>query len=598
MLNLDNIKDKIIYYDFEVFKDDWLVVFQNSTGQQCVIVNDRDCLEEFINLNSDMIMVGYNNKAFDSYIIKSILIGLNPRGISDYIVAGGQGWEYPEFEGKFVTVPPQIDLMQDTLGLGLKTIEGNIGWNIKETDVDFNIDRKLTDEEIELTIDYCKADVQILPELFKLRKDYLSAKCTLCDMAGIPLEKGLSLTNAKLTAMFLGAKATNVPERRSFNYKNIPNVKWDKIPEEVKEYFNLILDSAVSDDDFDNASLNINLLGVPHTIGKGGIHGAVKNYFSEADDNMSILNYDVGSLYPSIILNNNYVSRCVPDSELYRKVYTDRLAAKKEKNKPLANALKLVLNTFYGAMNNQYNELYDPSMALATCVTGQILLIELIICLGDEVSLEFIQSNTDGIMFKVAKSDRPRVLEIISEWEQRHHLGMEEDVIIKVAQRDVNNYCMMFADGKIKCKGGELSDYNPDGEVRWKHNSLSICCEAMINYFMLNKDPRDTIEQCKDLSKFQMITKVGRTYDYAVRYEYGEYKPIQRINRVFAGKNICKGIIYKVKQSGEQISYNQLPNCPERTLIDGYDNVTIDDVDKEWYVNLVEKRIKKFKGEK
>ena len=47
--------------------------------------------------------------------------------------------------------------------IGLKTMEGFMGHNIKETSVPFNIDRKLTKEEIEQTIFYCRHDVEERP---------------------------------------------------------------------------------------------------------------------------------------------------------------------------------------------------------------------------------------------------------------------------------------------------------------------------------------------------------------------------------------------------------------------------------------------------
>ena len=43
---------KLIFFDFEVFKYDWLVVF-NFNNQEEVIVNDCDKLKNFINSHSD-----------------------------------------------------------------------------------------------------------------------------------------------------------------------------------------------------------------------------------------------------------------------------------------------------------------------------------------------------------------------------------------------------------------------------------------------------------------------------------------------------------------------------------------------------------------
>ncbi len=50
---------KILFYDFEVFKYDWLVVVIDSdTHKEHVIINDRDQLERLYEANKYNIWVG------------------------------------------------------------------------------------------------------------------------------------------------------------------------------------------------------------------------------------------------------------------------------------------------------------------------------------------------------------------------------------------------------------------------------------------------------------------------------------------------------------------------------------------------------------
>ena len=63
------------------------------------------------------------------------------------------------------------------------------------------------------------------------------------------------------------------------------------------------------------------------------------------------------------------------------------------------NAIKLILNATYGAMKNQYNELFDPYRATSMCYLGQLLLTALAIRLHD-IGVTIIQTNTDGILTK------------------------------------------------------------------------------------------------------------------------------------------------------------------------------------------------------
>lgn len=345
----EELCEKLVYYDFEVFEYDWLVVLRRHIDNSIqVIVNDEEELKRYI--SQDIIMCGYNNKNYDRYILKAILSGENPKKMNDWIIVYNQPpWEY-RYENltfNLPKIPPQIDLMQDTLGLSLKEIEGNIGMDIKESSIPFDIDRPLGSEEIAETIEYCKADVSVLPKLWEIRKDYINAKIMLCEMSNIPLEEGLGMTNAKLTARFLNASKIDTPPRRSFDYSKIPNIDWEYIPLEVLEFFDNVLDTNITDEELEGMKLKIDIKGCPHIIAFGGIHGALENCKFETDSNTIIKNYDISSMYPTIVLHYGYVSRAVQDKKLYEQVYHDRLKAKKEGNKAVANAFKLVVNTFY-----------------------------------------------------------------------------------------------------------------------------------------------------------------------------------------------------------------------------------------------------------
>jgi len=57
-----------------------------------------------------------------------------------------------------------------------------------------------------------------------------------------------------------------------------------------------------------------------------------------------IREWDVRSLYPSIMINFNMLSRNVPSVEEYSAAYHKRIEAKKSDDKKTSEALKLVLN--------------------------------------------------------------------------------------------------------------------------------------------------------------------------------------------------------------------------------------------------------------
>lgn len=70
----------MIFYDFEVFEKDWLAVFIDVTNKkEHVIINSPDKLKALYEANRKDIWVGFNNRHYDQYIMKSILLGMNPK---------------------------------------------------------------------------------------------------------------------------------------------------------------------------------------------------------------------------------------------------------------------------------------------------------------------------------------------------------------------------------------------------------------------------------------------------------------------------------------------------------------------------------------
>ncbi len=86
----------ILFYDFEVFKYDWLVVAVDMTSKQKhVIINDKKELEKLYQDKVNDIWVGFNSRNYDQWILKAILCGFNPKEVNDYIIAKGHaGWKF------------------------------------------------------------------------------------------------------------------------------------------------------------------------------------------------------------------------------------------------------------------------------------------------------------------------------------------------------------------------------------------------------------------------------------------------------------------------------------------------------------------------
>ena len=290
-----------------------------------------------------------------------------------------------------------------------------------------------------------------------------------------------------------------------------------------------------------------------------------------------------------------YTSRNIPNPKVYADMLEQRMKAKKAGDTSTANALKLVANTTYGAMLNKYNDLFDPLMGRSVCITGQLFLLELANHLRVDCSTLFVvQLNTDGIMVSFDDSEYDKVLAITKEWEQRTGFELEEDKIRAIVQKDVNGYIEIPYEGKPKIKGGYLvRGIAPAGAFNINNNA-TIVAKAIMEYFVNDTPPEDTINNCDNIAEFQLIAKAGAKYREAYHFRDGTKMPIQKVNRVYATSDERYGKLYKVK--AENDSTAKIEMLPEHCIIDNDNHLTIDAVDKTFYIEMARKRINDFMG--
>ena len=586
---------KLIVYDVEVFCEDWLVIFKDiETGRYTVVHNDNEELRQCI--SEDAVYVGFNSKHYDSYIIKAICCGFTPQEVkqaNDYLIGGGQGWEYPPLRDFFFRFN-NVDIKDDMqMGLSLKAIEGHLGLSVEESTVPFDIDRALTEDELKETAKYCMHDVDTTERLVELRKDYLKNKINLGKLAGLSDVKAMGMTNAKLTAALLKASAQPHDDERKYQYPE--NLLRKYIPQEVFDFFNKMYDPEISDKELFSGKLELSIGECPVTIGYGGIHGAIPNFIWEESETSVIRNKDVGSYYPHLCTINGYTSRNIPSPQIYEDVLSRRMEAKASGDKATANALKLVCNTTYGAMLNKYNDLYDPLMGRSVCISGQLYLLELAEhCFQEIDSLRIVQLNTDGIMVECHPTDLGRLDEICEEWQTRTGFELETDSVVRIAQKDVNNYVEVQPDGSTKAKGGYLvKGIAPAGAFNI-NNSCCIVATALKEYFVNGTPVEDTINGCDDIFQFQIIAKAGVKYREAYHLVDGVQVPVQRVNRVYATADERYGKLFKVKVENESTA--KIEMLPEHCIIDNDNHLTIADVDKQFYIDMARKRVNDFLG--
>ena len=586
-------------YDTEVFQYDFVVILKDrETGIHYGFHNDNEAVREFFNDNQNAIFCGFNTKKYDQYIIKAICAGFSNeelKQLSDWLVEddSNQGWQYPGLQGfyfRFNNVDIKDDMQR---GLSLKAIEGHLGMSIEETEVDFNINRPLTKEELALTVKYCIHDVDATEKLTEIRRDYLRTKFNLGKRADIPSTTALSATNAKLTAMMLGAVKREWNDGRDFVYP--PNLDISVIPKEILDFFDTIHDMSIPDEELFETSLKITIGDMPCKYAWGGVHGSLTCYYEEATEDRVIQNRDVSSLYPSLIEGYNYLSRNVPDPQLFYDIRRDRIRAKHEGDKQTATDLKLPLNTVSGAQESRFNDLYDPLPTRSMRISGQLFLTMLTMqLLGACKTIKLLNLNTDGLMYSIDKSEVHIVDEIASAWEKQTGFELETDDIAKVWLKDVNNLLFVDTSGKVKTVGVYLN-YGISVKGAWSiNNNATIVKKAIVEYFVHGTPVEDTILGCDDIFAFQLIAKAGSKYREAYHIVDGIQEPVQKVNRVYATNDMRYGKIYKVKAENDATA--QIESLPDHCIIDNDNKATIDVVDKTWYIELAKKRINDYLG--
>lgn len=614
-------------YDIEVYTYDWVVIFRNPEfeNNHIVIHNDNYRLRAFLE-QEDVIIGGFNNKHYDDWVVLTMLLGgsnVEVKRHNDFIIGGGDPWAFPFIQ--FQKKPfKSFDLRDDIAdkGLSLKAVEGNLYLPIVECSIPFDLDRPLTPEELETVIRYCKSDVDATVRLYQERKeDYIDAKALIAEMYDVPVDEALGLTNAKLCARILGAKRQNLDDER--DYVIPENIDTDLIPNPILAFFMQIRDLSIPDTKLFGTGkqgskgetlqlwIETSAGRCPVTYAWGGVHGAKPAFTAEATDDRLIVNYDVASLYPNSMLNFGYCSRAMEDPEAYRKLVKRRLGYKHSGDKLRSNALKLPINTTYGAMLNPYNDLADRRAGRSVCISNQLAMTQLIVMLAQRCeTIDFININTDGIMFYIDRSEDDTASQIVEEWSKITGFEMERDDFAKIIQKDVNNYIGIMPDGKFKTKGGFVSLYKGGN---FKTNSLQIIHKAVVDYLVKGVSPEDTINNETDIFKFQQIVKTGGTFEGSYHYVNGVREEIQKVNRLYAVKDPKYGQVVKGKwitekrrkdnATGKMISEpvippvwseSTVPECPDHAFIDNENVLTVDDLDKEYYIEMAKGRIDKY----
>lgn len=638
----DKLKEQ--FFDFEVFPNWWCCVIgkypqddrdvPESLKDDFIVVTSDDNDHRFkllsIMQNREYVNFGYNIKKYDNIILNGVANGFTPRQLkilNDIIINPER--QYDSYE--HIRIAPFAkkryqnfiyqDMIDDNVG-SLKEKEACMQLDIRETTVPFDKE-DLTAEDKDAIIFYCKHDVWSSMKFYQIiLKPFVASKLAVGRVFGIPMDICYKSTNANLSAQALGAKRIHHTDAERQDIV---------IPKELEQYIkyslpkNIIDRICTSPEKFD-----VNLFGNTVSYSNGGIHSVpikpvglkkTDGWFihCKSGDGWSLINCDAGSFYPNLMVAWKGLSRAIPDPQKFAALIKKRLdlksvigpfedkygthpelAPKEEydeyiSSKEQSQAIKLILNTTYGASGNKYLDLYDPYMTTYTCRLGQLLLTSLANNLYEQIgkqNIQIVQTNTDGALIYVNDKYIDQVYAIGKNWEEITHIPLEFENEYQIWQRDVNNYVMGKKNGRVKTKGGFfVTDMQQPGYNRVRPLDAYVCREAMIEYIAHGKDIVEFIYNETDVSKFCITCHKG-TFSGICR-EFTDGSPdeiLHKVNRAYASLNTRLGEIKKMKKVNGVMKKYKAPGCPPHCellndALANYDMSNLrDDIDYMWYI--------------
>jgi len=381
--------------------------------------------------------------------------------------------------------------------------------------------------------------------------------------------------------------------------------------------------------DKEKLNLRTRLRHTYYDIKVGGLHSVNKGELWEANNEYEIIDCDVSSFYPFIIINNNLEPEHLKGhfDPVYGGVVRKRMASKKlmnhyksirekeleEEQKLKAGNLKIIANATYGQTGEKFSFLYDLKLMYTVTITGQLSLLMLIERL-EAAGIRVFYANTDGITAYVHKDKIQTYYSICKTWENDCDFELEYANYKKCIIRDVNNYLMIKeTNGKPLTKWDvkTIGIFDPDA---WEDISNKkkfdkpIVARALYNYYVNGTPVKETIESCNDLHDFCMSQKFGPTFDEVVfeklNYDTNQIErtDLQRTNRYFVTGDTRKGgVLWKVKldDNGNRKKGTQKVCAGELLIIANDMNQVSTDVKPKysWYIKECMKIQKLFEGQ-
>lgn len=585
-------------FDVECYRNFFLVLFKDiATGEltRCQISPNRKLNRQLLLQTLEGgLLVGFNSNDYDIPMIQLALKGADTaelKAASDEIIAGGM--RPYDFAKKYELSRPtwdHIDLIQVApLKGSLKLYAGRLHCK-KLQDLPVHPDTEIIAEQAAEIIEYCGNDLSNTATLYA----ELAAQIKLrIELSKIYHQDLRSRSDAQVAERVIGAEVEKITgvrptrpaglEGKTYKY-HVPDYISYRLPQlqgllhiireadfTVGEKGSVVLPLALS-------GMDIRLNSGKYRIGIGGLHSSETNVSHVASDDILLVDRDVASYYPAIILNQGLYPQHLGEAFLtvYRSLVERRLEAKRAGDKGTAESLKIAINGLFGKLGNKWSAVYAPDLLIQITITGQLALL-MLIEMVEEYGVRVVSANTDGILMRCPAWRREGLNEVIARWESLTGFGTEEGLYRAVYAKDVNNYIAVKAEGGVKGKGlysvpwGGLTEGPPVFKLQ-KNPSTTIVIEAVIVLLRDGVPLEKTIHSCKDITKFVAIRTVAGGADCAGKY-------VGKVVRWYYSTDAARNIL-NYRKSG-----NKVPKTDNSKPLMELPEVFPNDVNYNWYIS-------------
>lgn len=127
------------------------------------------------------------------------------------------------------------------------------------------------------------------------------------------------------------------------------------------------------------------------------------------------------------------------------------------------------------------------------------------------------------------------------------------------------------------------------------NNNAKVIARAIAEFFIHGTPAEETVNAATDILDFQLISKASGLYSRCFQIIDGREVEMQRVNRVYATDDWEHyGTLYKVHSQTGTVS--KIPSLPLHCLVDNNNHLTLDAVDRQWYIREANEKIQAFQG--